>query len=235
MRALFLVLLLYLACNCSIGQHITKHIPLESTNGDTSFFYLWNQKLLAKAMLKNIENGADALHFRFISEYQVVDIWTADYKTFSGMLTNYTIKYNFKENKKNQKIKETFIFEKKHIDTTTSKKIYELFIDLRIFVIPTQDSITEWSIGLDGNMYYIECFENNNYSFKQYWTPSIFKDKIEEARRINELSEKLEEIIKLNLSFANFINTLPKGNYSIGGGYITKSPKRLFRKRVVSH
>jgi hypothetical protein len=229
MRAILSAFLLIVLCNYTNGQVITKSIPLEK-NGDTSFFYSWNKKMLAKAELKNLENGADTLHFRFTSDIQVIDIWTSDYSTFSGMLTNYTTKYQYKDSKKDQNVKQTFLFEKKVLDTNTSKRIYELFIALKIFTIPSQDSIPAWTNGLDGNMYYVEHFTNNAYSFKHYWTPYIFKDKIEEARRINELSEKLELLLKLNQSFTNFINSLPKGSYSSGGALFTKSSKRLFKK-----
>ena len=208
------------------GQEKSFYVPTYG-NGDTTLWFKWQQEKFEKAGLKNLTQTTDTLHFRFASEIQAVDIWTTNFLTFSGTLTNFTTSYDPDGHKREKKKEDKFFSESKHLDTSTARQVYELFIEKSIFEILPQDSINNWTDGLDGTTYFIEHSTKNSYSFKDYWTPSIFKDKVDEAKRFHEITERLEELLNLRQLFGQFINSLPYGTYRAGGiAIITTSKTR---------
>ncbi|MEX1191559.1 MAG: hypothetical protein WEA99_06260 [Brumimicrobium sp.] len=195
------------------GQEKNSYVPTYE-NGDTTLWFNWQQEKFQKAGLKNLSKTTDTLHFRFSSEIQAIDIWTTNFLTFSGTLTNFTKKYAPDARKRK---KEKFYSNTKSIDSVTAKQVYDLFIEKAIFEIVPQDNIKEWSSGKDGNIFFIEYVSQNYYSFKDYWSPETFKEKITAAKKINYIAEKLEEMLSLKKSFGQFINSLPNGAYRAGG------------------
>lgn len=208
------------------GQEKSFYVPTYG-NGDTTLWFKWQQEKIEKAGLKNLTKIADTLHFRFSSEIQAIDIWTTDFLTFSGTLTNFTTSYDPDAHKRKKEKADKFFSDKKSLDTSTARQVYELFLEKSIFEIQPQDSIKIWTDGKDGITYFIEHSTKNSYSFKDYWTPSIFKDKVDEAKNIHELTVKLEELLDLRQSLGQFINSLPYGTYRAGGiSIVTTSKKR---------
>jgi len=197
-------------------------------NGDTSILFKWQQERYEKAGLKNLTKATDTFHFRFATDIQAIDIWTNDFLTFMGTLTNYTSSYDPDDYKIKKEKADKFFSNTKSLDTSIARQVYDIFIEKSIFDIPPQDSIKEWTYGEDGITYFIEKSTNNSYTFKEYWTPSIFKDKIDEARRIYEMTKELEELLNLWQSFKQFIYSLPYGAYRAGGLLIitTLKPRR---------
>lgn len=198
------------------GQEKSFYVPTYGV-GDTSLWFKWQQEKFKKCELKNLTKSTDTLHFRFASETQAVDIWTTNYLTFSGTLTNFTESYDSDQHKRKKPVKESFYCETKQLDTSKVRQVYCLFKSLTIFELPPQESIKDWIQGLDGITYFIECSTPTSYSFKNYWTPSIFKNKVEEAKRFYELTKELENLLGLRKSFNQFVHTLPKGTYTGGG------------------
>jgi hypothetical protein len=208
------------------GQEKSFYVPTYR-NGDTTLWYKWQQENFEKAGLKKLTNTNDTLHFRFSSETQVIDIWTTDFLTFMGTLTNFTSSCDFDTHKRKKEKADKFFSETKSLDTVTARKVYDLFLEKSIFEIPPQDQIKGWSNGKDGITYFIEKSTSKSYSFKDYWTPSAFKNKVEEANRFNEMTERLEELLNLRHSFGQFINSLPYGTYRAGGiVFISTSKKK---------
>jgi hypothetical protein len=213
-----------------IGQVKVCDIP-KYKNGELSVWYQWTQNDTKRAGLPDLTQSSDSLHFRFLTETQSVDIWTNDYKTFSGTFANFTTSKPCT----NCLIKDEskFYSRKYPLDTATSRQIYDYFGNLNIFKIPAQDSIEGWSSGCDGEVFSIEYSSPTHYSFKNYWTPSAFTDKIKYAADIDSLVHLLEEKLQMPISFAAFIDVLPLGCYSAGGYMITF---RTFKKPfIVEH
>jgi len=207
------------------GQVKSFYVPTYG-NIDTTLWFKWQQEKFEKAGLKNLTQTTDTLHFRFSSETQAIDIWTTNFLTFSGTLMNFTTSYDPDAHKRKKQKEDKFFSDSKTLDTSTARQVYELFMEKSIFEIPPQDSINNWTNGKDGITYFIEYSTNNKYSFKDYWTPSIFKDKVYEAKRLTELTEKLEILLNLRQSFGQFINLLPYGAYRAGGISIITTSKR---------
>ena len=205
-----------------IGQEKSFYVPTYK-DGDTTLWFKLQQEKFEKAGLSDLTKSTDALHFRFSSEIQAVDIWTTDFLTFSGTQTNFTTSYNPNGHKRK---KEIFFSKANLIDTATAMKVYNLFIEKSIFEIAPQDSIKDWSSGKDGVTYFIEYTTSNIYSFKDYWSPETFKNKITAAKNIYEIAQKLEELLNLEQSFGHFINSLPSGTYRGGGIEIIMNSKR---------
>ena len=193
------------------GQNKQIHVPIYQ-NSDTCLWFKWAQLDVSRAGLPNLTTSKDSLHFRFLTETQAIDIWTADFITFNGTIANFTTAYN--SNKKSTSIKDgRFYSNVENIDTATCRKIYNIFTSLSIFNIPTDDNIPGWSSGEDGTTFLIETSTPQEYSFKTYWTPSVFKDSLIEAATIDTLAKQLQEVLRLEESFGAFISQLPIGCY----------------------
>ena len=201
------------------GQNKKSYLPLYA-NGDTILWFKLQQEKLHKAGLKDLTKTKEKLHFRLSSETQAIDIWTTDQMIFWGTLTNFTTSYNTQNHQRKRPNKEKFFSTVTKLDTSNARRIYDLFMKKSIFDIPPQDSIKDWTGGLDGTTYFIEQSTSDHYSFKEYWTPDLFKDKVDEAKRINELTLDLEVLLNLTQSFDQFIHSLPYGTYNAGGDLI---------------
>jgi hypothetical protein len=216
------VLLIATLCR---GQTKQISIPMYGMS-DTTLWYKWQQKSFEQIGLPNLATSKDSLHFRFSTETQAVDIWTADYKTFYGTFSNFTTSEDNDKHPKPSK----FYSNKTSLDTAISRKIYDIFRELSIFEIPTDASIKGWFPGNDGDEYVIEYSTPAKYSFKTYWTPSEYKDKIKEAELIYNLATRLEVVLEMRKSFGTFINTLPLGCYHSGSMFIMCTSKHKKKK-----
>ena len=213
MRKAVLISIILLVEQLSFGQGKRISIP-SSGNADTSLWYKWQQERIIKTGLPSLINSSEKLHFRFSTETQAVEVWTNDFNVFNGTFANYTTTYeaNLKP--------ELFYSDKSHLDTATARKVYNLFHKLSVFSIPTDTKIEGWSAGSDGDEYLIEYSTPREYSFKEYWTPSYYKDKIKEAEAIFTLANQLEKLLKMSKSFSAFIHSLPYGSYHEGGMFV---------------
>jgi hypothetical protein len=223
-RTFIPTLLFLLTVQTTFGQ--TKNISIPTyKNGDTSLWFKWQQEKYAKVGLPNLTNSYDSLHFRFSTETQAIDIWTADFKTFNGTFANFTTSSDPNKYKKENPPADKFYSNKDKLDTATARQVYNIFNELSIFSIPTGDSIEGWHLGNDGDEYLIEYSTPTNYSFKEYWTPSYYKDKIIEAASIDSLAKQLETTLQMQKAFGLFLNTLPIGCYFSGSFFVTCTQK----------
>ncbi len=195
-------------------------------DGDTNFWYKWQQPKFNEIGLADLTKSTDTLHFRFSTETQVIDVWTRDYKSFAGTFANYTTKYHEQKVRNGgygrEKTKPNkFYSEKSPMDSATARKIYNLFTSLSVFNIPCDDSIEGWSSGNDGTTYFIENSTPTKYSFRTYWSPHSYRNKIKEALIIDSLAKQLEAILDMQAPFGTFIQSLPRGCYHAGSMMIT--------------
>ena len=218
-----LPLLLLLACS-AFAQAQPKHIevPVRSAN-DTSLSYKWAQERIQEAGLADLRQSREAVHFRFYTEKQIIDIWSDDRRVFNGVLSNHTSSYtddNTSSRRKKAQTSKSY-FQNIPIDTASARQAYLLFTGGAIAAIPPQDSIPGWDPGFDGYMYYIESSTPDTYSFREYWTPSLYNDKLKEAAALCTFGNKMETLMDTERIFSLFLNRLPKGCYYSGGMYIT--------------
>ena len=203
-RSIFIIVILLLG-RFSFGQSKDVSIPINNKI-DTSYWYEVQQNKYSKAGLPNLINSSDTLHIRFSNEVQAIDVWTNDFKTFYGTFTNFTTSTG----------QEIFFSDKSYLDTGIAKLVYKIFIELSIFNIPTIQKIPKWEQGFDGKEFIIEYSTPKIYSFKEYWSPSYFKNKIKMAATIDSLTHRLEETLQMQQSFGKFITMLPSGCYHGG-------------------
>jgi len=86
----------------------------------------------AKKLFSIYKNRRDSVDFSFISGNQSIHIWTKDFKSFKGRLTNFTSKTS-KEDiypKHYKKYKKTL-----KIDPKVAKKVYAIFNDSDILCL----------------------------------------------------------------------------------------------------
>ncbi len=200
---------LFLFFSSLYGQ--TKYLQIPNgRNNDTSLLYKWKQNNAQRMKLEDLTKSTDKIHFRLWEENQVVEIWSNDLITFQGFLLNFTNKIYGK------KRRAPSIFRSEiPIDTIIARQIYNIFIDNSIFNIPTDDSVKGWGQGCDGEEFLIEYSTNTFYSFKEYWTPSVFKE-LREAVVIENMINRLDTILQVQKNWEDFFKSLPKGCYRVG-------------------
>jgi hypothetical protein len=199
--------------NCS-GQ--TKRISIPNDNWrDSSSQFSLLQKDFRSLGLVDLLKSKEALHIRISSEFQVVDIWTDEQDRFIGTLVNFTMRVNSYQT--SDSLAKRILSNKIILDSAMAKQVYNSFMDLSINAIPTDSQIRGWNAGDDGLEYTIEYSTPTTYSFKEYWSPFHFTDKIKEARIIQTFVDQTEKYLHLRKSFEAFINSLPDGCYRAGG------------------
>ncbi|WP_375447547.1 hypothetical protein [uncultured Fibrella sp.] len=208
-----------------LGQAKRLSIPLYGS-GDTSLWFNWQKEKFSQVGLLDLVTATDSLHVRLSTETQAVDIWTSDLKTFHGSFANFTTRYD-PEKIRNPSKKQDRIFSRKvALSPAVAGQIHALIDELTILSIPTSEQIEGWGLGADGNTYLIEQSTPSQYTFKEYWTPSTFKDRLKEAAIIQQFIDELDTRLQMKSSFRTFINTLPKGTYRAGGLMLITSSSR---------
>ena len=171
-----------------------------------------------------LPSSSDAMHFRLWTEVQAVDIWTNDFITYHGILSNFTSMY--RENDDWHE-KDSFISEQAMLDTGIAKRVYGLFSENHILDMPEQDSIAGWRWGNDGETFVMEYATLSHYSLKEYWMPSFVKD-VKEALVMTKTIEKLHAMLGMSARWDDFVYSLPKGCYRSGPMtmvHVTKAKK----------
>lgn len=229
MRILNIIIILCFAVITVSGQNGKQISIPKYPDGDTSYFYKWISALESKLNLQTLVNSKDSIHFRFWTNGQAVDIWTDNYETFYGELTNYTETYE-PYNMRTQSSKPSKIYYTKvQIDTMLARKTFELMTT--VSPMPSQDSIKGWQIGQDGVTFVSEISTKSIYSFKYYWTPSAQDSTLLEAKQIQMFVDSLYSILRLTEEYDKFFGTLSPGSYTNDHFIVrTKLTPRQIRK-----
>jgi hypothetical protein len=203
----------------SFGQ-ISKKIEIpvyqnSNNKGDTSLWFKDYFKLGQELKLPNLQHTNDTFYFRFWTYNQAIDIWTFDRVKIFGMVTNFAERYDAKLLRKGQYIVDKVFYNTKKLDSLSAKNIYKAIENLNLVDIPSDEKIKGWSAGFDGVEYLIEASSKTNYSFKTYWTPSVFSDTLNEAKRI----QKFVDYLFKDLNLWNFGKRLKlsKGTFKTNG------------------
>ncbi|AYL95177.1 hypothetical protein HYN43_007660 [Mucilaginibacter celer] len=164
--------------------------------------------------MKNFETSADEFNFRVRYYGQVIEV-TKDGCSVNAYLTNYIF-----HTKKANRDKTDTLFSKVTLSTEKAKNIYNLIINSGILKLPTDKEIKNWQHGADGVTYFIEYSDKENYSLKNYWTPSA-QDSIPEALMVLNFIKKISDSLNLKEMYMAFENGLPKQGCYNSGGMVT--------------
>ncbi len=215
----FLIFAALLVGHFSFGQSIKKiEIPFyqNSQNGnDTTSYYKLTLDIIKQTQLPDLELSQDSFHFRYWSDIHALDIWTNDFINYFGLVTNYAKKYNPKLLKKGKFVIEKIISNQYNLNSIVSRQIYKLVDTLKLCKIPTDSKIKGWTDGLDGEVFIFENSSKTNYALKTYWTPRVFQDTLNEAKRIQYFIDRLNDEFKIR-DYYNKLK-LPIGNYQRNG------------------
>jgi len=182
---------------------------------DTTLWFKWKHELTKQINLKNLQTSNDTFHFRFWTDIQAIDIWTVDNKTYFGTVTNYAQRYDNKLLRKGTYQIDKVFTNQINLDTSKARKLFTLIDTLSIISIPSDEKISGWQQGFDGEEFLIETSTPSYYNFKTYWTPRIFADSLNEAKRIQIFVDFLYKDFKLYDYYQKL--KLPEGSYRRNG------------------
>ena len=95
-------------------------------------------------------------------------------------------------------------------------KVLKLINSLKINELPSDKNIKGWQQGLDGITYFIEYKVDNNYSFKNYWTPTS-QDSLAETQLILLFISSFESLPDFKNSSKDFQNEIPFDSWTYPG------------------
>lgn len=128
-------------------------------------------------------------------------------------------------------------FSKEYVlSESSAQKLYNFIINNKLNDIPSQNFIKEWNTGFDGIQYIYEFKIGNNYSFKNYWTPSAFED-LMEAQHITEFNFELHKLFEFKHFQKSFDNEIPFLSYTYPGSAtaiskaVTKKELRQYKRK----
>ncbi|RXR20246.1 hypothetical protein [Flavobacterium stagni] len=136
----------------------------------------------------------------------------------------------------------TGVFKRKfNFDSDKTLRIFKLIDSLKINSIPSDKFIPKWHQGFDGITYRFEYKDSIQHSFKNYWTPKK-QENLEEAVRIQNFVEVVNEIVESEKLSKIFQNEIPFRSWSCNGVCVSramtkkesreyKKKKRKFRKK----
>ena len=182
---------------------------------DTTLWYKWKHDLIKQINLKDLLISKDTFHFRFWTDVQALDIWTIDYTSYFGMLTNYAQRYDDKLLRKGIYTISNIYYNQIKLDTSKARELFNIIDALSIVSIPTDDKVNGWKQGFDGEEYLIETSTPKQYDFKTYWTPRAFEDSVKEAKQIQAFVNFLYKDLKFNDYYQKL--KFPEGRYQRNG------------------
>lgn len=198
---LLTLLFLFITLNL-FGQQVSKNVQI-TTDSDTVFWTKHHFQNIGKLNLINPDSDRDffrvssAKYFLELSQlsnkvyFYVREIW-------NGEQTGVTYIKSFE------------------LKPEQAKRIKFLIDSLEINKIPSDKYIHDWSKGLDGITYIFENKNANNYSFKNYWTPSSQRS-FKESKAILNFTNQLDEIIEYPAKRKLFEREIPFYGWTYDG------------------
>ncbi len=191
---------------------IPKVMPIDSQT-----FFRMKRERESSLQLMDLTKSPDSFHFRFYQFGHVADIWTDDFKTFHGQLTNYA----YKEGKRNSNDRKV-LFNKVSIDSSLARQAFSL--TRAIDDLPSGEAIKGWdedSTGQrfdvsDGYTFSIETSSPRVYQFRTYGNPASQSRTIKEGKKVMKFVDSLESLISFSKSYSDFQGKLKPGSYTNG-------------------
>ena len=181
-----LAIIIFFFSKALLGQ--TKTLTnVTYTNGDTSFWYKYQNIVINDLSLSRLDTSTAPFHFRIWRTNQVLDIWQTCDASYAGQLTSWVTEL---APTKEKPIDRTLI-DKRILSKDTLKNIFNFIETSQIMKIPTDDSIKGWKHGFDGVTYIIESSTKTTYSFKTYWTPKAQDTTLAEAKYLQSFVDNI--------------------------------------------
>ena len=200
MKSFLPLLFLFLLTNPLLAQ---KDIQF-SNDSDTAFWYRYKNGNIKQFNLGFIENDTNDYSFRFWSFGLVIKVTDK-----SGEIIR------FVEASPNDKRKRIFV-KRYPISSTSALQVRHLIDSLQIERLPSDKNIKGWQQGLDGITYFTEYKKGEQYSFKNYWTPTS-QDTLNEAIRFQNFVSGLDRILNLRDNSNHFQDDIPFDSWTYPG------------------
>jgi hypothetical protein len=228
MKYIAAIILLFLAFNPTFGQEKTLNVPsIEEFNNNQEQNRNWCNKL----KISYLPTDTNSFFFRFWSRNQYADIWTNDFKTFNGSITNYAIKADAQPNEKES---HWFFYSQIIIDTALTKSVYQRIVrDTAIPVLLKKDSVLGCCERQDPNEgdYIFEISSKTNYTIKVYYDDYESHSLCEPFHIICLFIDKLRWFLKLDKIYDDFTRKLPPGEYK-GNHHTSYTYKRKYYRQM---
>jgi hypothetical protein len=199
------------------------------SNGDTSFWYKYQQIVIKQLSLKRIDTSSTTYYFRLWTANQVLDVWQNIDYSLSGQLTTWVTE----QTPSNEKDTDRVQIAKVLLKNDTVKLIQNLIEKTQILKLPTDDSIKGWKQGFDGITYIIESASKTSYDFKTYWTPNAQDSTLQESKIFQAFVDTLFKFSNANNIWTEFQKTIPFECYSYSGFIVCKVLTKKERKKFI--
>ncbi len=197
--------ILLLIVNIAVAQE--RHL---SNDSDTAFWFNWRIGLNSEIGISTIDRSIEEFEFRFWDGYKVIRLWKSKEKLQSEVIF-FLREYN--ENMKSHKGR--LYHSSLKLNEKTTIAINNLITDLEILNFPSDNKIEGWDQGLDGITYFVETSSPDNYSFKNYWTPTVYSN-IKEARIFQYFVNEVNTLKPIQEGFKKFMDHQPFRRYYAG-------------------
>ena len=167
-----------------------------------------------------LENSEYGFHFRYIKSGQIIDLYSKDNLTFSGLIVNFIqetkqvkTEYGYNSEPIN------YVFNKVKIADTSATKLGKYILKEKTNEIPTDSLISEWNFNwLDCGAIKFKYKIGDKISNRTYTCAQNQNDSIAYVVDIKKLKDMLSNDLELKSSFDSFTDKLPKGaSYKIDG------------------
>ncbi len=216
-RITILILILFVSkANCQNSEYKIESklndIQNKKLSLDEENLYLYS--------LKSLNRSNDSIHFRIITNKQIVDLSKTNNGKFAGFVLNRITQYNYQKKDKNELKNKVEFFQSVPIEQSKVKEIINKLVASQQYHFPTDSLIPNWNNNfLHCNTLNFQIKVNNKLKRQKYdcvWG----QDKINPVvSTIIENDQLVKDQLKLNLIYSSFTDNLPKGNSYTNDGY----------------
>lgn len=198
----YLSIIIFTFCTGNIFAQENKKYEL-TKDSDTLYYHKYEKPIIKKLKLIHPEENKN--FFRFSSDKYYLEL--------SDESNKYVMYVD--EIWEGKKTGQTFI---KEFDLTEKQvsEIKHLRSSLKIYEIPSDRQIKDWTFGFDGIIYKFELKDGHTYSYKHYWTPTV-QQKFIESNTINYFVIKIDKIIDYQENKKKFAKEIPYFNWTKDG------------------
>ncbi len=192
------------------------------TFGQTEKESFWNPYIESDRIeigLKHFDSLNFEKAYRIWTDYQVVELIKINDSTYNGTLTNFVT--HRKSKKKNE-----IVYQRIKIPNKTVEKLIKSIRSENIETLKDCSKIENYPKGSDGKTYIFEIGNGKTRRVYSYWEPENERyqnPEMSEIKNVRNILNAINSEFNLWKYFADFRNRLPKGNYTYGMIYMSKT------------
>ncbi len=170
-----------------------------------------------------IQKSESRIHIRFIKDCQIVDLQSNNGIDFTGTLINNIIELKKVKTDYGKDLDpDKYVYEIINLKEKLSSKIGIQLLAEKVFEIPTDTLIKDWSFNwLDCGSIYFNFRIDNSFSQTEYTCPWNQNDSVIYVKDIKNTYDSITTIFDLKSKFSDFKNKLEKGKYYSNGFWTT--------------